>query len=89
MINLSVKQTIIKLYLEGTSQRKIAKRTNKSRNTVSKYIKEYEASRQKDTRNLPIAEDILKPPTYKKRVSNKRVLTKEIETIIKGFIKEN
>lgn len=90
MINLKLKQSIIKLYLGGISQREIARRTKKSRNTVSKYIKEYEASRHKDTRNLPIAEDILKPPTYKKRINNsKRVLTEEIETILKGYIKDN
>ncbi len=89
MINLRVKQTIIKLYLEGISQREIARMTKKSRNTVSKYIKEYEVSRKEDIRNLPIAEDILKPPIYKKRINRKRVLSEEIQTVLKGYIKEN
>ncbi|WP_186301096.1 helix-turn-helix domain-containing protein, partial [Virgibacillus sp. SK37] len=57
------KQTIIKLYLKGLSKRKIAKETKKSRNTVNKYIKEFEKSRNEDVRNLPITEDIIMPPT--------------------------
>ncbi|WPC07725.1 helix-turn-helix domain-containing protein [Globicatella sp. PHS-GS-PNBC-21-1553] len=60
------KQMIIKLYLDGLSKRKIALVTKKSRNTVDKYIKEYERSKYEGVRNLPIAEDIAKLPTYKK-----------------------
>lgn len=71
------------------SGRKIAKKTKKSRNTVSKYIKEFEKSRNDDVRNLPITEDIIKPPTYKKRTGKKRVLTDEIKGILRGYIKEN
>ena len=66
MIALKEKQTIIKLYLDGLSKRKIALLTKKSRNTVDKYIKEYERSKYEDVRDLPIAEDIVKPLTYKK-----------------------
>jgi len=89
VISLREKQTIIKLYLEGMSKRKIAKETKKSRNTVSKYIREFEKSRSEDVRNLPITEDIIKPPTYKKRIGRKRVLTEEIKNIIRSYIKEN
>lgn len=89
VIKLKEKQTIIKLYLEGVSKRKIARETKKSRNTVDKYIRDYEKSKQHDVRDLPIAEDIIKPPTYKKRVGKKRVLTEEIKNIIRGYIKEN
>lgn len=89
MIDLKEKQTIIKLYLEGMSQRKIAKETNKSRNTVKKYIDAFEESKQKDIRNLPITEDILSPPIYKKRKGRKSALTEEIAEILRGFIKEN
>jgi len=71
------------------SERKIAKETKKSRNTVSKYIKEFEKSRKEDVRNIPITEDIIKPPAYKKRISRKRVLTEEIKNILRGYIKEN
>ncbi|WP_052350014.1 MULTISPECIES: IS21 family transposase [Bacillaceae] len=83
------KQTIIKLYLKGLSKRKIAKETKKSRNTVNKYIKEFEKSRNEDVRNLPITEDIIMPPTYKKRIGRKRVLTDEIKNLLRGYIKEN
>lgn len=89
MIELREKQKIIKLYLEGMSQRKISKETNKSRNTVKKYIDAYEESKKKDIRNLPITEDILSPPIYKKRKGKKSVLTEEIAEILRGFIKEN
>ena len=62
-------QTIIKLYLNGLSNRKIALLTKKSRNTVDKYFKEYERGKYGDVRDLPIEEDIVKPPTYKKKES--------------------
>lgn len=86
---MRVKQMIIKLHLEGLSKRKIAKEVNKSRNTVDKYIKLYEQSQREDTRNLPITEEIMKSPTYKKRKGNKRVLTEKIKDILRGYIKEN
>lgn len=90
VITLRDKQNIIKLYLEGKSQRAIAKITKKSRNTVSKYIASYEASKQKDVRNLPITEEIIKAPVYKPgRKSKKRVLTEQIQNILHGYIKEN
>lgn len=89
MISLNAKQTIIKLYLEGVSKRKIAKEVGKSRNTVDKYIKLFEESKRKDTRNLPITEEIMKPPTYKKRKGKKSVLTEEIKTLLRGYIKDN
>ena len=89
MINLTEKQTIIKLHLEGLSKRKIAKIVKKSRNTVDKYIRNFEQSRLKDVRNLPITEDILEKPSYKKRIGTKRVLTEEIKGILFGHIKDN
>lgn len=89
MISLNAKQTIIKLYLEGVSKRKIAKEVGKSRNTVDKYIKLFEESKRKDTRNLPITEEIMKPPTYKKRKGKKSVLTEEIKTLLRGYIQDN
>jgi transposase len=89
VIILREKQNIIKLFLEGVSQREIAKCTKKSRNTVRKYIRAYEKSTQEDVRNLPISEDIIKAPTYKKRRGKKRVLTEEIKQILRGYIKEN
>lgn len=71
------------------SRRKIAEEMGKSRNTVSKYIKQFEQSRHEDVRNLPITEDILKEPSYKKRKGNKTVLTDEIIEMLRGYIKDN
>ncbi|OWT47663.1 hypothetical protein CER22_29930 [Bacillus sp. K2I17] len=46
MINLKKKQAILLLYLqEGYSRRKIAKLGGVNRETVSKYINEYEQSK--------------------------------------------
>lgn len=86
---MTEKQTIIQLHLEGMSKRKIAQKMKKSRNTVAKYIHEFESSKQEDVRNLPFTEDILKPPTYKKRQGRKRALTEEIKTKLRGYIKDN
>ena len=89
VITLREKQEVIKLYLEGNSEREISRRTTKARNTVRKYIKEYEVSRHQDVRDLAITEDIMKKPTYKKRKGKKKVLTEQIKNILRGYIKEN
>lgn len=89
MITLTEKQIIIQLHLEGMSKREITKKMKKSRNTVRKYIREFENSRKEDVRNLPFTEEILKPPSYKKRRGRKRVLTEEIKATLRGYIKDN
>jgi len=89
VIELKEIQTIIKLYLDVLSKRIIALLTMKSRNPVDIYIKEYERSKYEDVRDLPIAEDIVKPPTYKKRIGRRRVLSESIEVMLRDFIKEN
>lgn len=77
------------MYLEDVSKRKIAKKVNVSRNTVDKYVLEFEKSRNEDVRDLPITEDIMKPPTYKKRRGRKKVLTGEIIEILRGYVESN
>ena len=89
MITLKVKQEIIQLHLEGLSERKITKQTKKSRNTVRKYIKQFKQSRHEDVQNLPITEEVLRPPTYKKRKGKQRVLTETIKSKLRSYIKEN
>jgi len=89
VITLKQKQKIIQMYLEGKSGRKIAKAIKVSRNTVGQYIKEFEKSKNQDVRDLPITEDIMKPPTYKKRTGKKRVLTEEIMKKLRGYIEDN
>src|SRR5699024_1086595 len=86
---LKIKQKIIQLYLEGLSERKIAKRTKKARNTVRKYIKQFKQSRQEDVQDLPITEEVLRPPTYKKRNGKQKALTEEIKAKLRSYIKEN
>src|SRR5690625_5138113 len=83
------KQKIIQMYLEDVSKRKKAKKINVSRNRVDKYILEFEKSGNEDVRDLPITEDIMKSPTYKKRRGRKKVLTGEIIKILRGYIESN
>ncbi|SES27162.1 Homeodomain-like domain-containing protein [Gracilibacillus ureilyticus] len=69
---MNKKQKIIQKYLKGDSKRSIANITNISRNTVRKYIEEFENSKQQDIRRLPIPENIMSEPSYKPRISPKR-----------------
>ena len=89
VITLRAKQKIIQLHLEGNSERKITRMTGKARNTVRKYIKQFEESRHEDVQDLPITEEILKQPIYKKRKGKRSVLTEEIKTKLRGYIKDN
>lgn len=89
VITLNKKQEILKRYLGGESQRSIAKELKASRNTVRKYIKAFEESKQQDLRKLPIPENIISAPSYKPRISPKRVLTKEIQKLLQQYIAEN
>src|SRR5699024_936977 len=89
VITLKTKQKIIQLHLEGVSERKITKQTKKSRNTVRKYIKQFKQSRYEDVQDLPITEEVLRPPTYKKRKGKQRSLTEKIKAKLRGYIKEN
>ncbi|WZX99277.1 IS21 family transposase [Bacillus sp. FSL W7-1360] len=89
MVTLESKQEIIKMHMEGLSEREITRRVKKSRNTVRKYISQFKQSKQEDVRDLPIPEEVLSTPTYKKRRSPKRVLTEKIAQTIRGYIQEN
>ncbi|MFB1052167.1 helix-turn-helix domain-containing protein [Paraliobacillus sp. JSM ZJ581] len=62
-ITLKRKQKVIKRHLNGERQRSIGRTTNVSRNTIRKYIAEFENSKQKDVRQLPIPESIVSKPT--------------------------
>lgn len=86
---MDIKQKVIQLYLQETSQRQIAKELKISRNTVSKYIRAFEVSKSVDVRNLSVTEDIVTPPTYKKRKETKRKLTSEMIERLRVFIREN
>src|SRR5690625_2970735 len=84
-----MKQKIIQLHLNGVSERKIASQTKKARNTVRKYIKQFKQSKQEDVQDLPITEEVLRPPTYKKRKGKQKVLTDGIKAKLRSYIQEN
>ncbi|WP_425542005.1 IS21 family transposase [Alkalibacillus silvisoli] len=83
------KQKVIEYHLNGKTERQIRDLTGHSRNTIRKYTREFKKSREEDVRELPITESILEKPTYKKRQGKKKVLTPEIEQVLKRFIREN
>ncbi|ANU10121.1 hypothetical protein BBH88_07300 [Planococcus antarcticus DSM 14505] len=89
MITLNKKQQVIQLHLQDVSQRQISTEVKVSRNTVSKYIEAFEKSKATDVRNLPVTEDILSAPSYKKRDGVKRKMTEEIIDRLRGFIQDN
>src|SRR5699024_5262116 len=84
-----MKQEIIQLHLEGLSDRKIAKKTKKARNTARKYSKQFKQSRHEDVQNLPMTEEVFRTPTYKRRKGKQRVLTEKIKAKLRGYINEN
>lgn len=46
-------------------------------------------SGQVNVEDLPITEEVLRKPTYSNRLEIRRVLTEEIKTKLRGFIKKN
>lgn len=90
MISLEKKQKVLlAFHQEDKSQRQIAKELGISRNTVKKYIQEDLEKRQLDIRDLPIKDNYLTPPSYKKRKGNKRALTPTVMKRIRKMLKDN
>jgi predicted transcriptional regulator len=96
MLKLIQKQKIIlSYYLEGISQRQIAKNLGIHRETVSSYIKEYEAARQKliaggnEISEKELIDKIVETPKYNAENREKRKLSDEIIEKIEGCLKEN
>lgn len=96
MINLNKKQDVILKYIrEGKSQRQISKETGICRETIRKYIKNYEAKLVSVTENLDevgkadIIEDITSKPKYSSSSRSKRALTDDVIERISQFLKEN
>ena len=80
MIDLVTKQDVIlKVEVEGLSQRSVATKLGISRNTVKKYIQEYRNAREKFTdlsvENFALTEAILENPSYNTEKRAKRKLT--------------
>ncbi|KGR84251.1 hypothetical protein CD30_19345, partial [Ureibacillus massiliensis 4400831 = CIP 108448 = CCUG 49529] len=90
MISLEKKQKVLlAFHQESKSQRQIAKELGISRNTVKKYIQEDLEKRRKDIRELPITDNYVTPPSYKKRKGNKRALTPTVMKRIRKMLKDN
>ena len=85
VINLLEKNEIINRHLIGESKRQIARELGKSRQVISKYIAEYEASQKavEVAETLAEKEAILiessRKPRYKVGVREKPAMTPEIE----------
>lgn len=81
--------------IDGKSQRAVERETGINRKTIRKYLKEYEAKRQKllssgvneDVRE--VADSIVEAPKYNSSTRAKRKLTDEVVTVIQRYIEEN
>ena len=92
VINLKDKQKIIlEAVLEGKTQRQVAREMKISRTTVTKYLKNYEASKSKlmGCDDVKIKEDIISPPKYNSTARIKVKLTDQIIEKIHSYLKEN
>ena len=96
MINLKDKQKIILDYIKNNkSQREIQRETGISRDTIRKYIKEYEEGlRQADenlteTEKVDLIDEITQKPKYKSSLSTKTAVTEKVIENIKYYLKEN
>ena len=94
MIRLMDKQEIISSsFIEGKSQWQIHKKTGIDRNTIRKYIKEYEKKKldliNTKEDNAELIADIVSPPKYDSSNRKRTKLTDEIIERIQFFLKEN
>jgi hypothetical protein len=96
VIELNQKQDVILKHIrEGKSQRQISKETGICRETIRKYIKDYEKKLVNVSENLDeidktnIIDDITSKPKYTSSSRNKKVLTDEVLERINQFLKEN
>ena len=98
LIALQQKQNIIiSHYLEGESQRAIARKTGVSRKTVKKYITEYETKRAELLNGDPnakvdpkeLTDSIVMAPKYDASTRSKRKLTPEIIDAIQAHLDDN
>lgn len=96
MIFLNQKKEIILMYIrDGKSQRQISKETGICRETIRKYIKDYESKLVTVNENLneedktDIIQDITSKPKYTTCKRTKRAVTDEVIEKLKVFLKEN
>lgn len=95
MISLNTKQKIILLWNEGRSKSEIARKVDRHRDTVRKYINEYENKKKALLNDNPgkeipeLIDDIVSPPEYDSSNRPKRKLTGDIMAQIKEYTNEN
>lgn len=96
MINLNQKQDIILKHIrDGKSQRQISKETGLCRETIRKYVKDYEDKLIEvnddlgEIGRINIIDDITSKPKYNSSPRSKRALTDEVIERLKQFLKEN
>lgn len=96
MITLKDKQKIILDYISNNkSQREIHRETGIARDTIRKYITEYEERLRQvgkdlsETEKVDLIDEITKQPKYKSTPRTKRVVTEDVIERIKYFLKEN
>ena len=95
MITLVEKQQIILRHLNNESNRKIADALGIDKNTVNKYVNEYDAQRRALLETDPDAdpdillETIIEKPAYNTEGRRPRASTEEAREIIKACLDEN
>ncbi|SJZ67812.1 IS21 family transposase [Selenihalanaerobacter shriftii] len=96
MVKLNEKADILlKYFIEDKSIRKITRETNKSRNTVRKYIRDHEEQLSKLDKSLredeilSLIENLVKEPQYDSSNRSKRKLTDEIIEEINKCLEKN
>src|SRR5690554_2060698 len=91
MISMYTKQEIIlKSHREGKSKREISRELGISRNTVTKYIKEFESRlSQSASPEATVGEQLSTAPKYDTSNRSKRKLTSEVVKIIDDLLEEN
>ena len=92
---MDIKQQIIIRYLNGDGQRKIAKELHVSRNTIRKYVNEYNLKKQELLNNNTtinsnaIIDDIVAEPTYDSSNRTRWKVSDECIELIKTCLIEN
>ena len=92
---MNLKQQIIIRYLNGDSQRKISEELHTSRNTIRKYVNEYNFKKQEllNNNNLTdknqIIDDIVAKPTYNSSNRTRRKISNDCIDLIKQCLIEN
>ena len=96
VITLNDKQTILIDHIKnGIGQREIHRRTGVARDTIRKYVREYEDALRElgedisEIQKVDLIEELTKHPKYKSTPRRKRAITDEVIERIKYFLKEN